>query len=41
MTALLFLAAHFLTFTFFAGVIGSSLVVIISFLEDLKELFGD
>ena len=26
---------------FFAGLVGSSVVVIISFIEDGKELFGD
>jgi len=41
MNFLIYLAAHILTFLFFAGIIGSSLVVIISFVEDLKELFGD
>jgi Na+/H+-dicarboxylate symporter len=41
MTVLMFLAAHVLTVLFFAGVAGSSIVVIISFVEDFKELFGE
>jgi hypothetical protein len=40
-TTLLYLAANILTVLFFAGIAGSSLVVIISFVEDLKELSGD
>ena len=31
---------HLLEVAFFAGLIGSSVVVIISFIEDGKELFG-
>jgi hypothetical protein len=31
---------HILEIAFFAGLIGSSVVVIISFVEDGKELFG-
>jgi hypothetical protein len=34
------LAMHILEIAFFAGLIGSSVVVIISFVEDGKELFG-
>jgi hypothetical protein len=34
------LAMHILEVTFFAGLIGSAVVVIISFVEDGKELFG-
>ena len=30
-----------LTVMFFVGLAGSSVVVIISFVEDLKELFGE
>ncbi len=41
MTALILLAAKILTILFMIGIVGSSLVVIISFIEDLKELFGD
>jgi hypothetical protein len=41
MSALIFLVAHILTILFFLGVAGSSLVVVISFVEDFKELFGD
>jgi hypothetical protein len=33
-------AMHFLEAAFFLGLIGSSIVVIISFIEDGKELFG-
>jgi hypothetical protein len=33
-------AMHFLEAAFFLGLIGSSVVVIISFIEDGKELFG-
>ena len=37
--------AHFgkeaLTALFFIGLIGSALVVLLSFIEDLKELLGD
>jgi hypothetical protein len=32
---------HLLTFFFFAGLIGSAVVVIISFVEDLNELLGE
>jgi hypothetical protein len=32
---------HVLTILFFVGLAGSSLVVILSFVEDLKELFGE
>jgi hypothetical protein len=31
---------HLLEVLFFAGLVGSSVVVIISFIEDGKELFG-
>jgi hypothetical protein len=33
-------AIRILEFLFFVGLIGSSIVVIISFVEDGKELFG-
>lgn len=32
---------HVLTYLFFAGLLGSSIVVIISFVEDLNELLGE
>jgi hypothetical protein len=32
---------HVLTFLFFVGLAGSSVVVVISFVEDLAELIGD
>ena len=32
---------HLLEILFFAGLVGSSIVVLISFIEDGKELFGD
>jgi hypothetical protein len=32
---------HVLTFLFFLGLAGSSIVVIISFIEDLHELVGE
>jgi hypothetical protein len=32
---------RFLEILFFTGLIGSSVVVLISFVEDLKELFGE
>jgi hypothetical protein len=32
---------HILVVLFFVGLIGSSLVIIISFVEDLHELFGE
>ena len=38
--ALALLGMHLLEVAFFAGLIGSSVVVIISFIEDGKELFG-
>jgi hypothetical protein len=31
---------HLLEIAFFAGLVGSSVVVLISFIEDGKELFG-
>lgn len=34
-------AMHALATLFFIGMAGSSIVVIISFIEDFKELFGD
>jgi hypothetical protein len=30
-----------LEFMFFAGLVGSAIVVLISFVEDFKELFGE
>jgi hypothetical protein len=32
---------HVLTFLFFVGLAGSSVVVILSFIEDLHELLGE
>jgi hypothetical protein len=32
---------HVLTFLFFVGLAGSSVVVVISFIEDLTELLGE
>jgi len=34
-------AMHVLEVMFFVGLIGSSIVVIISFVEDAQELFGE
>jgi hypothetical protein len=34
------LAMHLLEFAFFVGLAGSAVVVLISFIEDGKELFG-
>jgi hypothetical protein len=34
------LGMHLLEIAFFVGLVGSSVVVIISFVEDGKELFG-
>ena len=34
------LAVHFLTWMFLVGLAGSTIVVLISFIEDGKELFG-
>ncbi len=38
---LIVLAMHVLAVVFFVGLIGSSIVVVISFVEDLYELFGE
>lgn len=35
------LAMHILTAVFFIGLAGSAIVVAISFVEDIKELFGE
>jgi len=32
---------HLLTILFFIGLAGSAIVIIISFIEDLQELFGE
>jgi hypothetical protein len=32
---------HLLTYLFFIGLAGSSIVIIISFIEDLQELLGE
>jgi len=39
--AIIRIAADFLTFLFFLGLAGSAAVIVISFVEDLHELFGD
>jgi len=39
--ALIYYGMHVLTFLFFLGLAGSSIVVIISFIEDLHELLGE
>jgi len=39
--AFLQFAMHFLTVLFFIGLAGSSIVVILSFIEDLGELLGE
>jgi hypothetical protein len=39
--ALIYYGMHVLTFLFFLGMAGSSIVIIISFVEDLHELFGE
>lgn len=41
MNALAHFAMHLLTVLFFVGLAGSSLVVVISFVEDFAELFGE
>lgn len=41
MTALAHAGMTFLTWLFFIGAAGSLLVIILSFFEDLTELFGD
>jgi hypothetical protein len=40
-TAFLQFGMHVLTVLFFIGLAGASVVVVISFVEDLKELLGD
>jgi hypothetical protein len=35
------MAIKFLEWMFFAGLAGSAIVVLISFVEDFKELFGE
>jgi hypothetical protein len=40
-TAFLQFGMHVLTVLFFLGMAGASVVVVISFFEDLKELIGD
>jgi len=40
-TAIIQFALHLLTVLFFIGLAGSSGVVILSFIEDLGELFGE
>jgi hypothetical protein len=32
---------HLLVVLFFIGLVGSAIVIVISFVEDLHELFGD
>ena len=41
MDAVIHLIAKILVPLFFFGMAGSAVVVLVSFLEDLKELFGD
>jgi hypothetical protein len=41
MDALAHFGMHLLTVLFFIGLAGSSVVVVISFVEDLAELFGE
>jgi hypothetical protein len=41
MSALADFGINILTILFFIGLAGSSLVVILSFVEDLRELFGE
>ena len=38
---LIVLAMHILSTVFLVGLAGSSIVIIISFIEDLHELFGE
>jgi hypothetical protein len=40
-SAIISLGMHLLVYLFFIGLAGSSIVVIISFIEDLHELFGE
>jgi hypothetical protein len=40
-SALAYFGMHLLTYLFFIGMAGSSVVIIISFIEDLHELFGE
>jgi hypothetical protein len=39
--AIVVLAIHLLELLFFAGLAGSAIVVLISFVEDARELVGD
>jgi hypothetical protein len=41
MNALAHFGMHALTILFFVGLAGSSIVVVLSFVEDLAELFGE
>jgi hypothetical protein len=41
MNAVAHLGMHILAIVFFVGLAGSSIVVILSFVEDLSELFGE
>jgi hypothetical protein len=41
MNAFALFGMHVLTTLFFVGLAGSSVVVVISFIEDLAELFGE
>jgi hypothetical protein len=40
-SALIYYGMHLLTYLFFIGMAGSSIVIIISFIEDLHELLGE
>jgi hypothetical protein len=39
--ALIYYGMHVLTFLFLLGMVGSAIVIVISFIEDLHELFGE
>lgn len=41
MSTLVYYGMQLLTYLFFIGLAGSSIVIIISFIEDLHELFGE
>ncbi|WP_285288891.1 hypothetical protein [Alloacidobacterium dinghuense] len=41
MSTLAYLGMRLLTYLFFIGLAGSAVVIVISFIEDLHELFGE
>lgn len=41
MSVLVYFAMHLLTWLFFIGLAGSAIVVIISFIEDLRQIAGE